>query len=130
VDFIHGMVFSEPHSIIVQLKKIKTMSKKNVLIGFLSGIAAGAAIGILFAPAKGTDTRDKIKRTSRKVTDDITETIGKQVDSLRRHFNNFVDDTKNRFGNLESEVKKKATDATKSAAELAEEKARQAKKTY
>ena len=37
--------------------KHKDMKTKNTLIGILSGIAAGALLGILFAPDKGSKTR-------------------------------------------------------------------------
>jgi len=36
------------------------METGKVLLGVLAGIAAGAAIGILYAPEKGSDTRKKI----------------------------------------------------------------------
>lgn len=44
----------------------------KVLIGALSGLTAGVAIGMLTAPEKGKDTRDKIAR---------------QVDKLKMKFN-------------------------------------------
>lgn len=42
------------------------MKNLNVLAAFLGGAAIGAAIGILFAPEKGSDTREKIAEILRK----------------------------------------------------------------
>lgn len=42
------------------------MKNLNVLAAFLGGAAVGAAIGVLFAPEKGSDTRGKIAEILRK----------------------------------------------------------------
>lgn len=38
----------------------------NLLAAFLGGAAVGAAIGVMFAPEKGVDTRSKIAEILRK----------------------------------------------------------------
>jgi gas vesicle protein len=40
------------------------MKQGNVLIGLLAGVAAGAAIGVLIAPAKGSETRKKLAKNA------------------------------------------------------------------
>jgi len=64
-------------------KQVKNpaMSKGNALLGFVSGLAAGAVLGLLLAPAKGSETRQKI---STKGTD--------LAESLKAKFDEFIDD--------------------------------------
>ena len=69
------------------------MSKGKVMIGILSGMAAGAALGVLFAPDKGKVTRKKISRK----TEDYTE-------SVKEKFNEFMDEINDKFDEVKHEV--------------------------
>lgn len=48
----------------------------KLLVAFFAGGAVGAMLGILFAPASGTETRQKIKDTSINVKDKTVEKFG------------------------------------------------------
>ena len=48
------------------------MSKSSkILTAFIAGAAAGAVLGLLFAPDKGTETRKKINEEGKKMSDAI-----------------------------------------------------------
>ncbi|MBK9489432.1 MAG: YtxH domain-containing protein [Haliscomenobacter sp.] len=56
------------------------MSTKNLLALFVAGAATGAALGILFAPTSGEETRKKILKAKNQSVDYMDELIkeGKQ----------------------------------------------------
>jgi gas vesicle protein len=76
--------------------KILIMSSGKVLLGVLAGLAAGALLGVLFAPDKGSVTRKKI---SKKGED--------YANSLKEKFNEFLDNISEKF----EEVKEEVTDS-------------------
>jgi len=54
----------------------------KVVVALLAGLAAGAALGILFAPEKGTETRDKLTESLKKLGDSIKDTAASEIDNL------------------------------------------------
>lgn len=58
------------------------MSSGKLLLGVLAGLAAGALVGILFAPDKGTETRKKIAKKSEDYVDEIKEKFNGLIDDL------------------------------------------------
>ena len=58
------------------------MSFKNILIGTLSGLAAGVAVGILIAPAEGSETRQRISDSAGTLKRKLRELRGVAADEL------------------------------------------------
>lgn len=69
------------------------MSTGKVLLGLLAGVAAGAALGILFAPDKGSSTRRKISKNK----DDL-------ADMLEGKFDEFIDGVSKKFETVKEEA--------------------------
>ncbi len=61
------------------------MSRGKIVLGVLAGLAAGALIGILFAPDKGSETRKKIVRKGEDYVDSLRDKINSMMTKGDRH---------------------------------------------
>lgn len=52
-------------------------NNSKILAVVVGGIAAGAVLGILFAPEKGSDTRKKINDQGKKIAEGVKEKFKK-----------------------------------------------------
>ena len=58
------------------------MSKGKVLLGVLAGVAIGAALGVLFAPDKGWNTRKRIAKKGEDLTNDLRDKFEEFLDTI------------------------------------------------
>jgi len=68
------------------------MSNSKAALGFLAGAAAGAILGILFAPDKGADTRRKISKKTGDLGDSLKTTFSDFIDGLTSKYEDVKDD--------------------------------------
>lgn len=69
------------------------MSSGKIFLGLLAGVAAGALLGVLFAPHKGTVTRKRIIKKG----DDY-------VDELKDKFDEFIESISDKYDQVKDEV--------------------------
>lgn len=72
----------------------------KVIGALVLGAAAGAALGVLFAPKKGSDTRQ-----------DIADNAKKMSKKLKNKFQNQVDDLKHQVGKAEKFIEDNVSNA-------------------
>ncbi|HKL36522.1 MAG TPA: YtxH domain-containing protein [Salegentibacter sp.] len=90
-----------------QYLKLKSMKSGKMLLGLISGAAAGAALGLLFAPKKGADTRKAISDSSNEAIEGTKGKFNEFSDSL----NHKVDALKNKTKASLSKAEQKANEA-------------------
>ena len=67
----------------------------KIITAVTAGVAAGAILGVLFAPAKGSETRKKINDQGKKIADTVKEKLEKgkeKINGLKEEFAKTVKD--------------------------------------
>lgn len=81
------------------------MNYGKVFLGVLAGVAAGAVLGILFAPDKGASTRNKISKKSKKYVDEVGAKYHEAVNGITTKFNTLKEEATHLFENGKQKAK-------------------------
>jgi len=79
------------------------MNSGKVIIGALAGLAAGALIGVLFAPDKGSESRHKIVKKGEDYLDSVKNKFNSLLDTIAGKYNGGRVDVAESGGNGNSE---------------------------
>lgn len=77
----------------------------KVVVALLAGLAAGAALGILFAPEKGDETRDKLSQSLKDLGDSIRDKAADEINNLTSLKDKVVDSIKGKLSTVEEEYR-------------------------
>jgi gas vesicle protein len=67
------------------------MRSSKVVLGIFAGAVAGAVLGVLFSPAKGSVTRKRIARRCTEYADDAKEKLNQYVDDISEKYDTIKD---------------------------------------
>ena len=73
----------------------------KIVAALLAGLAAGAAIGLLFAPETGSETRDKLNDALKNLGDAIKDRAAEEIENLTDLKETVVDKIKTKMNKEE-----------------------------
>jgi len=68
------------------------MSIQKILLGVLAGAAAGAVLGILYAPEKGSETRRRFSKKNYAYSDELEAKFNDLIDNITEQFQAVVEE--------------------------------------
>lgn len=103
---------------------MKSSSTTKVVGALILGAAAGAALGVLFAPKKGSETRKDIADNAKKMSKNLKDKFQGQVDDLKSqvskaekflqdNVNGLKEEAEDRYADAKSNVERKINSAAK-----------------
>ena len=82
------------------------MSTTKLLAGIALGIAAGAIVGVLFAPDKGSKTRKKIAEKGEDILEGFKKQLSEQFDAANEKVDELLAKENHRVSHAKHQAKK------------------------
>ena len=83
--------------------------QSKIVAALLVGAAAGAVLGLLFAPEKGSNLRNKILQYGRETGEELGSYVDEGINYAKRKY----EDVKSKTGGLADEVQNRADDLSR-----------------
>ncbi|TDD98431.1 YtxH domain-containing protein [Flavobacterium cellulosilyticum] len=80
------------------------MSSTKVILGLLGGVAAGALLGVLFAPAEGKKTRKKIINKANDSADVLKDKYESIVEAMNNKYEDMLHKEEKLISNGEAKL--------------------------
>lgn len=80
----------------------------KVVGSLVLGAATGAALGVLFAPHKGSKTRKNIAGTAKKMTKELKKKFKGEIKGLKNKADKFESKIEDKYDNLKDGIQHKA----------------------
>ncbi|MCV9928379.1 YtxH domain-containing protein [Flavobacterium sp. LS1R49] len=80
------------------------MKTRNTILGIVGAAAAGALLGVLFAPDKGSKTRKKIADKSKDYKEDIKGKIDHIASTISANGKDLINQGKSKLNHAKAEV--------------------------
>lgn len=98
-----GTIFLISRKRIAHFKQNTMTTKTKIILGLAGAVAAGAIVGLLLAPEKGSDMRRKVKDTASGWAGHLTDLFGtakSELDNLRSKGAKGASDMADKFNNV------------------------------
>jgi len=79
------------------------MKTSSTILGILGAAAAGAFLGVLFAPDKGSETRKKIKDKSKDYGDNLKGKFDGIVSTISSNGKDIIEEGKAKFNSVKED---------------------------
>lgn len=76
------------------------MESSKVVVGVLAGVAIGAPVGVLFAPAKGSKSRKRMMHKATAYKEELRSKIEDLVDGVSEQYDSLLADAHNANSSL------------------------------
>jgi gas vesicle protein len=92
------------------IKTLNMSNSSNTVLGLLAGTAIGATLGVLFAPDKGVNTRQKIADEAVNAKEKIIDTASEVKEKVSNSLINKKDSLDNQLESVVSDMSYKTED--------------------